>query len=377
MNKVPEGWEVKRLEEIASMKSGDGITSKSIKIKGAYPVYGGNGLRGYAGTFTHDGEFILIGRQGALCGNVTRVRGKFYASEHAVVVTINERNNVDWLYFKLGYFNLNQFSEASAQPGLAVSKLLRLQLSTPTISEQKKIAEILSSVDRSIEATDKLIAKLTDLKKALMQELFTKGIGHTKFKDSPLGKIPEEWEVVRQGEVATFFNGRAYKLTEWETTGTPVIRLQNLTGSGKDYYYSNLVLPEQQYCYKGDLLYMWSASFGPHIWNGDKAIFHYHIWKIKTEESRLDEKYFYFLLYDITIKMMNESHGSTMLHVTKEGMERLTIKLPPISEQAEIASILSANDSKIVKAKSRLNKLQDMKKGLMQDLLTGKVRMKG
>lgn len=115
------------------------------------------------------------------------------------------------------------------------------------------------------------------------------------YRQTSLGWLPAHWECVPQGEVVTFNNGRAYKLSEWESQGTPVIRLQNLTGSGETYYYSNLELPSHQYVHKGDLLYMWSASFGPHIWQGEKAIYHYHIWKIDCTD-RVDRKYMFYAL---------------------------------------------------------------------------------
>jgi type I restriction enzyme S subunit len=190
------------------------------------------------------------------------------------------------------------------------------------------------------------------------------------FKESSLGLIPKEWEVVKQEEVATFYNGRAYKRTEWEESGIPVIRLQNLTGSGQEYYYSNLELPDHQYCYNGDLLYMWSASFGTVWWKGDKAIFHYHIWKIDTNENRLHKPFLYFLLDEVTVRMKRESHGSTMLHVTKGGMEKLPIPLPPLPEQKKIAEILTTVDDKIEVIEERIRQTQELKKGLMQRLLT-------
>ena len=92
--------------------------------------------------------------------------------------------------------------------------------------------------------------------------------------------VPDGWGVKRLGETTEVINGRAYKLTEWEDSGTPVIRLQNLTQRGGVFYYSTLKLPEKQYCQNGDLLFMWSASFGPLVWWGDTAIYHYHIWKM-------------------------------------------------------------------------------------------------
>ncbi len=117
-------WEEKRLGEICStFKSGNGITMSRIAAKGNYPVYGGNGLRGYTDSFTHEGYFILIGKQGALCGNINRSNGKAYVSEHAIAVQANNGNDTEWLAQKLDIYNLNRLSESSAQPGLSVSKL--------------------------------------------------------------------------------------------------------------------------------------------------------------------------------------------------------------------------------------------------------------
>lgn len=169
---IPEDWEVKRLVEICThFKSGNTITSKEIFDKGLYPVYGGNGFRGFSNTFTHDGNFILIGRQGALCGNINYVEGKNYISEHAIAVQTNE--NMQWLKYKLINWNLNRFSESSAQPGLSVEKLVRYKLVIPTSSEQNKIAEILQLWDTAISKQTQLVEKLTLRKRGLMQQLLT------------------------------------------------------------------------------------------------------------------------------------------------------------------------------------------------------------
>lgn len=182
--------------------------------------------------------------------------------------------------------------------------------------------------------------------------------------------IPLEWSERRQGDVAGFSNGRAYKLTEWEKQGVPVIRLQNLTGSGKEFYYSNLELPERQYCGKGDLLYMWSATFGPHIWSGPQAIYHYHIWKVTCDEVNLTKPYLYQLLGYKTEEWLNKSNGMGILHVTKGGMEDLPLLLPPLPEQQKIAAILSSVDEVIEKTEVQIQKLKDLKTAMMQALLT-------
>lgn len=188
-------------------------------------------------------------------------------------------------------------------------------------------------------------------------------------KKTSLGWIPTTWDCVSQSEVVTFHNGRAYKLTEWESEGTPVIRLQNLTGSGETYYYSNLKLPPHQYVNKGDLLFMWSATFGPHIWRGEKAIYHYHIWKIDCSE-RVDRSYMFYSLSRFTDEMKNKTNGSTMLHLTKAGMEKESIALPPVPEQQKIAAILTAVDDKLDVISRQIEATQTLKQGLMQTLFS-------
>ena len=135
------------------MKSGVSITSDNIDGFSKYPCYGGNGLRGYTTRFTHEGSYALIGRQGALCGNVLGVKGQFFASEHAIVVTPSSGTEVKWLTYILGQMHLNKYSESSAQPGLSVAKILILITATPpTKTEQEAIASALSDVDALIES---------------------------------------------------------------------------------------------------------------------------------------------------------------------------------------------------------------------------------
>ncbi len=170
---IPKEWDVKRLDEIGEMKSGDGITAKNIFITGIYPVYGGNGLRGYTSNYTHEGEYVLIGRQGALCGNINKASGKFFASEHAVVVTLYDDNNVDWVFYKYTDLNLNQYSEASAQPGLSVQKISKIKIDIPKGPEQKNISIRLNLVDKKIKLEAEYLNKYKQIKQGLMKRLLT------------------------------------------------------------------------------------------------------------------------------------------------------------------------------------------------------------
>ncbi|OGA31827.1 MAG: hypothetical protein A3G29_10900 [Burkholderiales bacterium RIFCSPLOWO2_12_FULL_64_99] len=168
-----KAWTHTTLAQVADMKSGLAITASRLQETYPYPCYGGNGQRGFTDSFTHEGSYALIGRQGALCGNVCLAKGRFYASEHAVVVTTHKNVDVIWLHYVLIRMNLNQYSESSAQPGLSVEKLLKLELNLPEFSEQQAIGEILADIDADIEVLEMRLAKTRILKQAMAQALLT------------------------------------------------------------------------------------------------------------------------------------------------------------------------------------------------------------
>ena len=184
-----------KLSDVVSMKSGESITAERITSEGKFPCFGGNGLRGYTTTFTHDGSYTLVGRQGALCGNVTFVSGRFYASEHAIVVTPKKETDIKFMSYVLYDMNLNQYSESSAQPGLSVKKLLELEYPIPqNKEEQTAIAEALSDIDGLISSLKKLIEKKKAIKQGATQELLT---GKKR-----LSGFNEEWEELNFAESA-------------------------------------------------------------------------------------------------------------------------------------------------------------------------------
>ncbi len=170
---IPKDWDVESLDQVCKMRSGEGITAETISEVGEYPVYGGNGLRGFTDKYTHDGYYILIGRQGALCGNITKASGKFYASEHAVVVTLHENMDTDWLSEKLEMMTLNKYSEASAQPGLSVSKILRLKIVKPKYQEQKSISSKINQANEKLRIEGKYLIKTRFIKQGLMSDLLS------------------------------------------------------------------------------------------------------------------------------------------------------------------------------------------------------------
>ena len=168
-----DDWEQRKLGDVAQeFKSGNSLKADEIDITGNYPVYGGNGLRGYTSTYNHDGEYALIGRQGALCGNMNYSAGKAYFTEHAVVVKADENNDIRFLYYMLDTMNLGQYSDQSAQPGLAVNKLVKLENSFPKKEEQQQIGAYFSSLDHLITLHQRKLEKMKSIKKSLLEKLF-------------------------------------------------------------------------------------------------------------------------------------------------------------------------------------------------------------
>ena len=143
LGEVPEHWEVLRLSFALKLQSGDTITSDSIEETGDYLVYGGNGVRGYTSNYNCDGEFVLIGRQGALCGNINMASGQFFASEHAIVVYPRKSFNNTYLAEMLRYMDLGQYSVSAAQPGVSVERLNLLKVIMPPENEQMEISKVI------------------------------------------------------------------------------------------------------------------------------------------------------------------------------------------------------------------------------------------
>jgi len=190
IGKVPDHWEVMKLHHIVRMQSGESITSLEIEESGEYPVYGGNGLRGYSDSYTHDGYYALIGRQGAHCGNINYAEGKFWASEHAVVATPDRKIDVLWLGETLRAMNLNQYSESAAQPGLSVEVIGRLKLPFPPFEEQVEIAQFIQLEVGKIDDLFKVIRETTDLlseyRKALISAAATGKLDGRNVTPSPV-----------------------------------------------------------------------------------------------------------------------------------------------------------------------------------------------
>ena len=170
-------------------------------------------------------------------------------------------------------------------------------------------------------------------------------------------------------EVLTLLNGRAYKAPELLPEGKYlVLRVGNFF-SNTEYYYSNLELEPDKYCDTGDLLYTWSTSLGAQIWNGGKVIYHYHIWKILFNEDLYNKDYLCYLLNVMTDSLKKETHGSTMVHLTKEGMEKKSIIVPPMDLQKQFSAIANQSDKSISELRKSVDAIDKVIKSLINENL--------
>ena len=242
--------------------------------------------------------------------------------------------------------------------------LCEYKLMMPSIKEQNKTANFFDTLDHLITLHQRKLEKLKELRKGVMKKLFSQEV---RFKADDGSEFPD-WEEKKLGDDVQFINGRAYKQDELLNSGKYlVLRVGNLF-TNDSYYYSDLELDNDKYIENGDLIYAWSATFGPRIYYGEKCIYHYHIWKLKFDENIISKIFLnYYLLYDVE-KIKSQRTGGTMVHITKNAMEHRELQFPCLAEQQKIADCLSTLDDVIEKQKATLAAWEELKKGLLQQM---------
>ena len=256
-------------------------------------------------------------------------------------------------------------TKATMMNNLVSKDFLKQSVLVPNLDEQQKIGTFFKQLDHLITLHQRKLAKLKELKKGYLQKLFPQN--SEKVPEFRFKGYSDAWKKRKLGELAEFINGRAYKQDELLSSGKyPVLRVGNFYTSDK-WYYSNLELPEKYYAEEGDLLYTWSATFGPHIWIGPKVIYHYHIWKVALKN--IFEKDFALQFFEADrVRLLNSTNGSTMIHVTKKDMESKGVLLPDVYEQRTIGDLLKRVDHLIAATQCKLDLLKKLKKGYLQKM---------
>lgn len=371
-------WQKKTLKSVSSyFKSGKSIKSNDILKNAPYPVYGGNGLRGYTNTFNFDGNASLIGRQGALCGNVTYVKGKNYMTEHAVIVQSNYDNYNKFLFYILLSMNLNQYSTQSAQPGLSVNNLLELFYYFPNIQEQEKIAKFLTTVDKKITNLESIITNLENQKKGLLQQIFSQKL---RFKDKNGNNYPN-WEKKKLGDITQSQGGTA--LEKYTTTNGLYKFISIGNYSTYSTYLDNGIRidlnnkTKKQLLSKNDLVMILNdkTSSGNIIGRtllidkDNTYIYNQRSQRLICNTKIIIPSFLYFLLNsDFRKNIIKKVQGATQIYINYSTIEVMHLNIPCLGEQTKIADFLSAFDRKLENQKAQLEHWKQIKKGLLQQM---------
>ena len=259
-----------------------------------------------------------------------------------------------------------------------------MKFSKPPLQEQRKIATILSSVDEAIEKTGNIIAETERVKNELMQQLLTNGIEHIKFKESAIGMLSTEWEISSLSDQIEIIDCK-HVTPKYQESGYPKCRPQNIKIDRIDFKDAEFVsqidynfLTEKHTPKQGDIVYSRNASFGLAAFVDSDQKFCIGQDIVVMTEKKADTKFIYYLLCsNLILKQLERwSSGSTFHRINLKDIKQLLVPVPGILEQQKIASILSNVDEKIKIEKDHQKRLKNLKRGLMQDLLTGRVRVK-
>lgn len=236
-----------------------------------------------------------------------------------------------------------------AQKGVYLKQVANIQIPIPSLDEQQQIVAELDLLSGMIEKQRAQIEELDKLSQSIFYDMFGDPVINNK-----------GWNTSVLKNVSTLLNGRAYKQEELLKDGKyKVLRVGNFFTNGS-YYYSDLELEDNKYCDYGDLLFAWSASFGAFIWQGEKVIYHYHIWKVLFDENYLNKIFYCYLLNTMTNSFMNDLHGIGMMHLTKVGMEQYILPLPPLSLQQEFAAKIEAIEAMKAKVRQSLKESETL-----------------
>ncbi|WP_234435743.1 restriction endonuclease subunit S [Streptomyces sp. NRRL F-2747] len=364
---IPSDWTESKVKYVApGMQAGEAITAESIDPTGTYPVYGGNGLRGYTEQKTHHGTCILIGRQGALCGNVHLVSGEYWASEHAIVARPGDTVDPRWLAHLLEVMNLGQYSQTAAQPGIGTAQINALSVPVPPAHEQSVIADYLdretSRIDTLIEEQQRLIAMLRNRRFALRVSVALRGTVQTEEVESPLPwakKLPAHWRIVPLTTVAELESGHTPNRSRedwWQDCYIPWVSLHDV-GMMRDVKYlhdtaqhvsdagiansSARLLPARTVVLSRDATVGRTAIMGVPMATSQ----HFAAWVCGPD---LDPEYLWVLFEDAMQPFFDSfQNGSTIRTIGMGDLKAFRIPLPPLDEQRRIIECLDEETAKI------------------------------
>jgi len=388
---LPEGWREMEFENFTSLQRGKDLTKTQFR-EGIVPVAGSNGVIGYHDTAIAKAPGIAVGRSGS-AGKVTVYNEDFWPHNTTLYVKDFHGNDPHFAGYLLGSLNLSRFKTGASVPTLDRNSFKSLPILVPPLPEQKKIAQILSTVQRAIEAQERIIQTTTELKKALMHKLFTEGLRNEPQKQTEIGPVPKSWEVVDLCEVISFFAGYAFKSVEGVSeSNTQLLRMGNLYQNTLDLNRSPIFYPDsfaaahKRYALKeGDLVMSLTGTSGKEDYGftvripktANTLLLNQRVTRIDVTDHRLQKDFAHHFL--LSRKFLDylypTAKGMKQANLSTNAMKKLKVVLPSEEEQSEIARCFKSLDQKVVVAGRKVAALQDLFRTLLHELMTAKTRI--
>ena len=389
-------WPELQMRRVVRLKSGDFIAAEEIEDAGAYPVYGGNGLRGFTENWNTGGPIALIGRQGAQCGNVQVVPGKAWVSEHALRCSPEKPLNVSFLRYALQSLNLGQYSVSAAQPGLSTDNLKPLLVPFPSLEIQEQVAAFLdektAQIDGLIAKKQALLDRLAEKRLAIITQAVTNGLNPAApMKESGikwLGQIPAHWSVKRLKYISPWVTvgivvtPAAYYADE----GVLALRGLNIKTMRFDFSDTRNITPEghelniKSTLQTGDLVAVRTGAPGttaviPKELEGSNCI---DLVIIRRPLNASEQYLGWFLNSDIAqTQYAMGAEGALQQHFNVETSKEVIVTLPPPSEQTDIAKYIdraiAAHDVQVDKVQQSIEKLTEYRSALITAAVTGQI----
>jgi len=391
IGEFPKEWEVKKLGDFLLFKNGK--RPNIINEEGEIPVYGANGIMGYTNDYLVNYDtIIIIGRVGA-AGKVHLARGKIWVSDNAIYAINRNKSKayLNFIFYLLSYLNPGKFASKTTHPIITQKSLENLKVPLPPLEEQKRIAEILSTVDSGIETVDRAIAKLEGIKRILLNELLTGRIRvreengkltfykETKFQGTEIGEIPKDWKIEMLGHLINYVKGKKPKKLydqRINENNLPYLTAEYMRGLEAPKWCNPEEDPNIIKVNSDDVIMIWDGSYAGHVFTGFNGALASTMIKIVPKYNNLDKKFMYYYLTISFQRLRGTTIGTGVPHINKKIFEELYIPLPSsVKEQTAIAEILSTVDKAIELYRREKERFLRLRRGLMGVLLTGRVRV--
>ena len=405
---LPENWDVVTIGDCCDILDSERVPlnrKERREREGDIPYYGANGQVGWVDDWIFDAELVLLAEDGGHFDEYEtrpiayRISGKSWVNNHAHVLRARSMTSNDWVYYNLVHRDLRKHIKGGTRDKLNQGDLRQVQLPFPPKDVQRRIAALLDTVDAAIRETDAVIAKQEQVKTGLLQDLLTRGLDADgrlrdsachpeQFRATALGRLPAVWDVLQFSEIVELRHGFQFRSHHFSEKGYPVIKIRNVSSDGvldlTDLTYiprSEAEKYEDVELFEGDLLMSLTGNIGRVVVvpsTNTRLFQNYRVGRFTSlDESSLSNEFLALVLSSdiVSEQVRRKSNKTAQANIGKGEFEQTYLPVPPLSEQQEISKMFEEQAVCIRRETAYLNKLQRLKTGLMQDLLTGRKRV--